>query len=107
MREIKFRDWNPETKEMRYFDLDWYDREEHNAWWNIMQFTGMKDKNGIDIYEWDIIWCWMRYDDWDFKYWITEVKWEWYWFNIPWYAHDFYLLWNIYEQETFKKAVIN
>lgn len=55
MREIKFRDWNPETKEMRYFDLDWYDREEHNAWWNIMQFTWLKDKNWIDIYEWDIL----------------------------------------------------
>lgn len=55
MREIKFRDYNPETKEMRHFDLDEYDREEHNCYGNIMQYTGLKDKNGKEIYEGDIV----------------------------------------------------
>ena len=55
MREIKFRDWDPETKEMRYFHLDGYDREVHNAYGNIMQFTGLLDKNGKEIFEGDII----------------------------------------------------
>ena len=54
-REIKFRDWNPETKEMQYFDLDGYDREVHDAYGNIMQFTGLLDKNGKEIFENDII----------------------------------------------------
>jgi len=54
-REIKFRDWNPETKEMRYFNLDGYDREVHDAYGNIMQFTGLLDKNGKEIFEGDVI----------------------------------------------------
>jgi uncharacterized phage protein (TIGR01671 family) len=54
-REIKFRDWNPETKEMQYFDLDRYDREVHDAYGNIMQFTGLLDKNGKKIFEGDIV----------------------------------------------------
>jgi hypothetical protein len=54
-REIKFRDWNPETKEMRYFNLDGYDREVHDAYGNIMQFTGLLDKNGKEVFEGDII----------------------------------------------------
>jgi uncharacterized phage protein (TIGR01671 family) len=54
-REIKFRDWDPETEEMRYFNLDQYDRTVHDAYGNIMQFTGLLDKNGKEIFENDII----------------------------------------------------
>lgn len=59
-RQIKFRGYEPELKQMRYFDLDGYDRNEHDCYGNIMQFTGLKDKNGKDknvkdIYEGDII----------------------------------------------------
>jgi hypothetical protein len=61
--EIKFRDWDPETKEMRYFDLDGYDREVHNAYGNIMQYTGLKDKNGKKIYENDLL----QYDGYNFR----------------------------------------
>lgn len=55
MANLYFRDWNPESKIMRYFDLDWYNREEDNAYWYIMQYTWLKDKKWVDIYEWDIV----------------------------------------------------
>ena len=96
MREIKFRDWNPETKEMRYFDLDWYDREEHNSWWNIMQFTWLKDKNWIDIYEWDII-CWEFKKNTIVEYWkIYYEMWMAIWFD--WFSSPIELVSNIHKK---------
>lgn len=65
MREIKFRAWNGE---MIYPDnrliggLKSYDILQRFS--NIMQFTGLLDKNGKEIYEGDIL----RFTD----------KWEWY-----------------------------
>lgn len=57
-REIKFRDYDLETKQMRYFDLDHYDKNEHDCYGNIMQFTGVQDKKGNGIYEGDILEQW-------------------------------------------------
>ncbi len=56
LREIKFRVWDSISKAFHYwgniqnnkfsdFDLEHY---------TLMQYTGSKDKNGIDIYEGDV-----------------------------------------------------
>lgn len=91
MREIKFRVWHPDEGNMYYFNCfkeitDWqaddFYRADNtdDACVDFMQFTGLHDKNGKEIYEGDIVKSFFVDTDEAgneiYKYYIIEVKYD-------------------------------
>jgi len=76
MREIKFKIWDEYKEEMRYIgDLEEIHLSQDEidfANCEILQYTGLKDKNGVEIYEGDLVET-INFDrlrvEWDYDRW--------------------------------------
>lgn len=95
MREIKFRVWDNVDYMSSPFDLQ--DVQEKKVQWTrdcvVMQYTGLKDRNGKEIYEGDIVSFTLTHDSTT----CIEAK-----SKVEWYRHAWRLnrLWLFTEASS-------
>ena len=61
-RPIKFRVWSTQCSDGTMISLDRVIDLQEERSWRVMQFTGLQDRNGVDIFEGDIVR--ILYTDW-------------------------------------------
>ena len=108
MREIKFRAWDEETKQLLIVNsltLDfglcdlWNGKPEDEGVAkklsdvNLMQYTGLKDKNGVEIYESDVV----KFNFIGREEGTSEVKWEYGEWNVTDFSEKVRISDNIHE----------
>ena len=76
MRPIKFRAWDNHDHKMIYIGCDLHSYQG----WELMQFTGLLDRNGKEIYEGDVV----RHHDYSSGACLT----------MPQYTKDSEIKWN-------------
>ncbi len=106
MRQIKFRAWVPELKQISVFD----EGELYSPkGWEIMQFTGLLDKNGKEIYEGDVVEWGQPYGDGMERRMVHEVQWieNGFWLRMEngenYLPNEIYVIGNIYENPELLK----
>ena len=109
MREIKFRAWDKLGDDegnlcMRSWDQLLRDKYANSAdsifndkMLILMQYTGIKDKNGVEIYEGDVLRESGEYPDGSYD---ERV------FNVEWFVDDIHSGWNIAPCDTWYSCVI-